>query len=79
MNKIFYSLFLGLVLFGCVAATSSVKNVSDPLSAQMIEKNNDEVLELARDMEQERVKAIYIVVISEPEIITAKPQENVHW
>ena len=36
----------------------------------------DQMLDLAYDMEQERVKAIYVVVISEPEIITAKPPEK---
>jgi len=45
-------------------------------AGQIIEQDNDEMLELAYDLEEERVKAIYVVVISEPEVITAKPPEK---
>ena len=76
MNKIFYTLFLCLVLFGCVATASTVNNVPPVPKAQIIEQNNDEMLELAHDIEEERVKAIYVVVISEPEIVIAKPPEK---
>ena len=43
---------------------------------QLVEQNYDEMLELAREMDQERTPAIYIVVISEPEIITARPPKK---
>ena len=76
MNKIFYTLFFGLTLLGCVATASTLNNQSSSPKGQIIERNIDEMLELARDVEEERVKAIYVVVISEPEIITAKPLEK---
>tara|TARA_Y100000296_G_C5174430_1_gene259204 strand:+ start:930 stop:1160 length:231 start_codon:yes stop_codon:yes gene_type:complete len=76
MNKIFYTLFLGLVLFGCVATAATSNNVSSVPPGEIIEQDNDEMLELAYDLEEERVKAIYVVVISEPEVITAKPPEK---
>ena len=56
-----------------MANASSVKE-QDPLpKGQIIEQMNSEMLELAIEMEQERYPAIYVVIISEPEIITAKP------
>ena len=65
-----------LLLFGCVASASSLnKRVHKP-AAQLIEQNYDEMLELAREMDQERTPAIYIVVISEPEVISAKPSNS---
>tara|TARA_R110000824_G_scaffold5923_8_gene27131 strand:- start:1014 stop:1265 length:252 start_codon:yes stop_codon:yes gene_type:complete len=73
MNKTFYTLFFGLALLGCVATASTVNNTPAGPAAQIIEHNNDEMLELVHDMEEERVKAIYVVVISEPEVIIAKP------
>ena len=76
MNKTFYTLFLCLALLGCVATASTVNNVPSEPQAQIIEQNNDEMLELAHDIEEERVKAIYVVVISEPEIVIAKPPEK---
>jgi PBP1b-binding outer membrane lipoprotein LpoB len=76
MNKIFYTLFLGLVLLGCVATVATSNNVPPVPAGQIIEQDNDEMLELAYDLEEERVKAIYVVVISEPEVITAKPPEK---
>ena len=78
MNKIFYILFLGLILLGCVATASTAKNNIPAPAAQIIEQNTDEMLELVHEMEENRVKAIYVVVISEPEIIIAKPPEKVH-
>ena len=33
----------------------------------------DEMLEMAKEMDQERTPAIYIVVISEPEVVIARP------
>ena len=79
MNKIFYILFLGLILLGCVATASTVNNNTPAPAGQIIEQDTDEMLELVREMEENRVKAIYVVVISEPEIIIAKPPEKVHW
>ena len=76
MNKNFYTLFLGLTLLGCVATASTVNNIPSSPKAQIIEQNNIEMLELAHDMEEERIKAIYVVVISEPEIIIAKPPKE---
>ena len=76
MNKIFYILFLGLTLLGCVATAAAVKTLQPATPPAEIEQNHNEMLELARDMEEERVKTIYVVVISEPEIITAKPPEK---
>jgi PBP1b-binding outer membrane lipoprotein LpoB len=76
MNKTFYILLLGLTLLGCVATASAVKTLQPAPPAVIIEQNHDEMLELAHDMEEERVKTIYVVVISEPEIVTAKPPEK---
>ncbi len=76
MNKTFYTLFFVLTLFGCMASAASVKNVSPTSSPEIIEQSPDEMLELMSEMEEERVQAIYVVVISEPEIITAKPPEK---
>jgi hypothetical protein len=76
MNKTFYTLLFALTLFGCVASASSVKNVPSSPAAEIIEQNSNEMLQLVTDMEEERVQAIYVVVISEPEIITAKPPKK---
>ena len=79
MNRNFYTLLFGLTLLGCVATASTVStadNVPFAPAGQIVEQNNDEMLELMHDMEEERVKAIYVVVISEPEIVTAKPPEK---
>ena len=76
MKKIFYFLFISFMLVGCLASASSTKNnISIPVE-QIIEQDRDEMLELAREMDQERIPAIYVVVISEPEIITARPPEK---
>ncbi len=76
MNKIFNFLFVSLMLFGCVASASSIKNKILMPEAQIVEQDYDEMLELAKEMDQERIPAIYVVIISEPEIITAKPPEK---
>jgi len=76
MNKTFYTLLFVLTLFGCVASASSVKNIPSSPPAEIIEQNSNEMLELVTDIEEERVQAIYVVVISEPEIIIAKPAEE---
>ena len=73
MSKIFYILFFCMVLFGCVATASTFDKTPEVPKAQIIEQNYNEMLQLAKDMEEERVKAIYVVVISEPEIIISKP------
>ena len=64
------------MLLGCVATASTSRNVPSAPAAEIIDTYYDQMLDLAYDMEQERVKAIYVVVISEPEIITAKPPEK---
>ena len=76
MKKVFNFLFISLMLVGCIASASSSKNNMSMPAAQIIEQDRNEMLELAREMDQERIPAIYIVVISEPEIITAKPPEK---
>ena len=71
MNKLFSFLIVTLILIGCATNASNIKNKASLPSAPMIE--HDEMLKMAKDMDQERVPAIYVVVISQPEIITAKP------
>ena len=73
MSKILSFCFALLILVGCVTGTSIIggKTIM-PEIAHMA----DEMLELASDIEQERTAAIYVVVISEPEIIIAKPPEE---
>ena len=73
MNRNFYTLFFGLTLLGCVATASTVNNTPPAPAGEIVDLDNGETLELIQEMEEERVKAIYVVVISEPEIITAKP------
>jgi len=64
------------MLFGCVASASSIKDKILIPEAQIVEQDYDEMLELAKEMDQERIPAIYVVIISEPEVITAKPPEK---
>ncbi len=64
------------MLLGCVASASSLKSESSVPIGQIIEKNSDEMLELAVEADQERIPAIYVVIISEPETITARPPEK---
>tara|TARA_Y100000310_G_C20534874_1_gene740368 strand:- start:822 stop:1055 length:234 start_codon:yes stop_codon:yes gene_type:complete len=73
MKKIFNFLFVSLMLIGCVASASSIKSEASVPLGQIIERTSNEMLELARGVDQERVPAIYVVIISEPEIVTAKP------
>jgi len=73
MSKVFNFLFISLMLIGCVASTSYIESKASLPPAKIIEQDRNEMLELAKEMEEERIQAIYIVVISEPEIITAKP------
>jgi hypothetical protein len=73
MKKIFNFLFVSLMLIGCVTSASSIKNEASAPLGQIIERTNDEMLELAREVDQERIPAIYVVIISEPEVVTAKP------
>jgi|GEM_PF-6911766 len=76
MKTIFYFLFISLMLIGCAASVSVIKNKTTTPESQIIEQDHNEMLELAREMDQERTPAIYIVVISEPEIVIAKPPEK---
>lgn len=64
------------MLAGCLASISSTKNNMSMHAEQIIEQDHNEMLELAREMDQERIPAIYIVVISEPETIIVKPPEK---
>lgn len=73
MLKILKYILICTFLIGCVASASSLKSERQAPTAQIIERNYDEMLELAKEMDQERTPAIYIVVISEPEVIVAKP------
>jgi|1_EtaG_2_1085319.scaffolds.fasta_scaffold00243_4 hypothetical protein len=73
MSKILSFCFALLILVGCVAGTSIISG--EAINPE-IEHMTDEMLELASDIEQERTAAIYVVVISEPEIIIAKPPEE---
>jgi hypothetical protein len=77
MSKLINSLFASLILIGCVAnASSAIKTDMSIPKGQIFNQTTDEMLELARESDQERIKAIYVVVISEPEIITAKSTEK---
>ena len=75
MKKIVNFLFISLMLAGCIASASSTKKMPVP-AAEIIEQDRNEMLELAREMHEERTQAIYIVVISKPEIVIAKPPEK---
>ena len=75
MKKIINFLFTSLILIGCVASASSIKGEVYAPMGQIVEQMPDEMLELANEVEQERVPAIYVVIISEPEIVIAKPTE----
>ena len=76
MKKIINFLVVSLMLIGCVASASSIKSEVFAPKGQIIEMTNDEMLTLAKDTDRERIPAIYVVIISEPEIITAKPPEK---
>ena len=47
MNKIFYILFLGLTLLGCVATAAAVKTLQPATPPAEIEQNHNEMLEFA--------------------------------
>ena len=60
MNKIFYILFLGLILLGCVATASTVNNNTPAPAGQIIEqdvgrvnhtKSLDDFVSMGRDIE----------------------------
>jgi len=76
MKKIINFLFASLILIGCMANASSVKTTTPTPKGHIIEKSNQEMLELAMDMDDERTHAIYVVIISEPEIVIAKPPKS---
>jgi len=76
MKKILNFVFASIILIGCVAGASSVKKNDYVPKGQIIERATDEMLELAQDSDQERIPAIYVVIISEPETIVAKPLEE---
>lgn len=75
MSKILYFLFFGL-LIGCATTVSPINNNFEAPKAEIIEQDYDEMLELAKEMDHQRSPAIYVVVISEPETITAKPSKK---
>ena len=76
MSKILSFCFALLILVGCVTGTSIISGAAPSPEKIAIEHITDEMLELASDIEQERTAAIYVVVISEPEIIIAKPPKE---
>jgi hypothetical protein len=76
MSKILSFCFALLILVSCVAGTSIINSEAPGPKDVVDEHMTDEMLELANDMDQDRIQAIYVVVISEPEIITAKPPEK---
>tara|TARA_R100000008_G_scaffold70709_1_gene48394 strand:+ start:993 stop:1244 length:252 start_codon:yes stop_codon:yes gene_type:complete len=73
MLKILKYISICVLLASCVASASALKKDSPQPAAQIIDQNYDEMLEMAKEMDQERTPAIYIVVISEPEVVIAKP------
>jgi len=76
MKNIINFLIASLILLGCVAKASSVMTKEHVPKGLIVERTNDDMLELAMDMDNERTPAIYVVIISEPEIIIAKPPEK---
>ena len=76
MLKILKYLSICILFVSCVASATALKKQSHKPSAQIIEKDYDEMLDLAKEVDQERTPAIYIVVISEPEIIVANPPKS---
>lgn len=73
MLKILKYISICVLLASCVASASALKKDSPQPAAQIIDQNYDEMLEMAKEMDQERTPAIYIVVISEPEVVIARP------
>jgi 1,2-phenylacetyl-CoA epoxidase PaaB subunit len=76
MFKILKYISICILLIGCAASASSFKKKEPTPHAQIVDQNYDEMLKLAREVDQERKPAIYIVVISSPEIITATPPKK---
>ena len=76
MLKILKYISICVLLFGCAASAASLEREKATPKAQIIEQDYDEMLELAKQMDQERKPAIYIVVISSPEIVTATPSKK---
>ena len=77
MLKILKYLSICVLLASCVASASALKKDGPQPAAQIIDQNYDEMLEMAKEMDQERTPAIYIVVISEPEVVIARPPKTV--
>ena len=61
------------MLIGCMATASSISTEVPTPAERTVEQMSEEMLELAKEMDQERSPAIYVVIISEPEIIIANP------
>jgi len=76
MFEILKYISICVLLFGCAANAVSLEREKTTPKAQIIEQDYDEMLELAKQMDQERKPAIYIVVISSPEIVTAMPPKK---
>ena len=76
MLKILKYLSICVLLASCVASATALKKDGPQPAAQIIDQDYDEMLEMAKEMDQERTPAIYIVVISEPEVVIAKPPKT---
>ena len=73
MLKILKYMSICVLFVSCVASATALKKDNPQPAAQIIDQNYDEMLEMAKEMDQERPPAIYIVVISEPEVVIARP------
>ena len=76
MLKILKYLSICVLFASCVASATSLKKDNSQPVAQIIDQDYDEMLEMAKEMDRERTPAIYIVVISEPEVVIAKPPKT---
>ncbi len=76
MLKILKYLSICVLFASCVASATSLNRETPQPAAQIIDQDYDEMLEMAKEMDQERTPAIYIVVISEPEVVIAKPPKT---
>jgi len=76
MLKILKYLSICILFVSCVAGATSLKKQQYKPSSKIVEQDYDEMLQLAKEMDQERTPAIYIVVISEPETIIANPPKS---
>jgi len=77
MLKIIKYLSICLLFASCVASATALKKDTPQPTGQIVEQEYDEMLQLAKEMDQERTPAIYIVVISEPEVVVAKPPKTI--